>query len=52
MELINIADCRSQCYVNASVSHGHLSGLQKRMLDRNPLGLFVNCDNQFISRGS
>ena len=38
---INFADCRSQCHHNASVMSGHSSGLQKRMLDRNPLALFI-----------
>ena len=38
---INFADCRSQCYENASV----MSGLQKCMLDRNPFGMFINSLN-------
>ena len=46
---INFADCRSQCYDNASVMSGHSSGLQKRMLDRNPLALFINCDNHSLN---
>ena len=46
---INFADCRSQCYDNASVMSGHSSGLQKRMSDRNPLALFINCDNHSLN---
>ena len=46
---INFADCRSQCYDNASVMSGHSSGLQKRMLDRNPFVLFINCDNHSLN---
>ena len=46
---INFTDCRSQCYDNASVMSGHSSGLQKRMLDRNPLALFINCDNHSLN---
>ena len=46
---INFADCRSQCYDNASVMSDHSSGLQKRMLDRNPLALFINCDNHYLN---
>ena len=45
---INFADCRSQCYDNHSVMPGQLSGFQKGMLDRNPLGLFINCDDHSL----
>ncbi|XP_059141319.1 uncharacterized protein LOC131929216 [Physella acuta] len=44
-----LADCRSQCYDNASVMAGHISGLQQRMLKRNCHALFVNCDNHSLN---
>ena len=42
---IPLGDCRSQCYDNASVMAGHISGLQQRICARNPRALFLNCDN-------
>ena len=44
-----LADCRSQCYDNAAVMIGHISGLQQRIYDRNPRALFVNCDNHSLN---
>ena len=44
-----LADCRSQCYDNASVMSGHLSGLQQRLHARNHRALFVNCDNHSLN---
>lgn len=41
-------DCRSQCYDNASVMTGHISGLQQRICARNPRAVFVNCDNHSL----
>ncbi len=42
-------DCRSQCYDNASVMTGHISGLQQRICARNPRAVFVNCDNHSLN---
>ena len=44
-----LADCRSQCYDNAAVMTGHISGLQQRICDRNPRPLFVNCVNHSLN---
>ncbi len=44
-----LADCRSQCYDNASVMSGHISGLQQRILARNHRALFINCDNHSLN---
>ncbi|KAK5646182.1 hypothetical protein RI129_004646 [Pyrocoelia pectoralis] len=44
-----LADCRSQCYDNASVKGGHISGLQQRLCARNPRAVFVNCDNHCLN---
>ena len=45
-DMLPLADCRSQCYDNAAVMSGHLSGGQKRIMDRKPWAIFVNCDNR------
>lgn len=44
-----LVDCRSQCYDNASVMTGHISGLQQRICARNHRALFVNCDNHSLN---
>ncbi|KAG1686697.1 Elongation factor 1-delta [Nymphon striatum] len=44
-----LANCRAQCYDNAAVMTGHISGLQKRICDRNHRALFVNCDNHSLN---
>ncbi|XP_055900546.1 uncharacterized protein LOC129928768 [Biomphalaria glabrata] len=44
-----IADCRSQCYDNAAVMAGELSGLQQRIAIRNPQASFVNCNNHSLN---
>ncbi|XP_047142376.1 uncharacterized protein LOC124816736 [Hydra vulgaris] len=51
LELDNLplADCRSQCYDNAALMTGHISGLQQRICDRNPRVLLVNCDNHSLN---
>ena len=41
--------CRSQCYDNASVMAGHLSGLQQRICARNHCALFLNYDNHSLN---
>ena len=46
---IPLADCRSQCYDNASVMSGHVSGVQKRILGQNPKALYTNCDNHSLN---
>ena len=46
---IPLADCRAQCYDNAAVMTGHISGLQERIYDRNHRALFVNCDNHSLN---
>jgi len=44
-----LQDCRCQCYDNAAVMSGRISGVQKRILDKNPLALFLNCDNHSLN---
>ena len=46
---LELGDCRSQCYDNASVMSGEISGLQQRIHDRNHRALFVNCDNHSLN---
>ncbi|KAG1687021.1 Zinc finger MYM-type protein 1 [Nymphon striatum] len=46
---IPLANCPAQCYDNAAVMTGHISGLQKRICDRNHRALFVNCDNHSLN---
>ena len=48
-DAISLADCRAQCYDNAAVMAGHISGLQQRICDRNYRALFVNCDNHSLN---
>jgi len=44
-----LQDCRCQCYDNAAVMSGRISRVQKRILDKNTLALFVNCDNRSLN---
>jgi len=44
-----IADCRSQCYDNAAVMTGHISGLQQRVCKLNHRAVFINCDNHSLN---
>lgn len=44
-----LADCKSQCYDNAPVMTGHISGLQQRICARNHRALFVNCNNHSLN---
>lgn len=46
---LSLTDCRSQCYDNAAVMTGHISGLQQRITARNHRALFVNCDNHSLN---
>ena len=48
-DAISLADCRAQCYDNAAMMAGHISGLQQRICDRNNRALFVNCDNHSLN---
>ena len=48
-DAISLADCRAQCYDNAAVMAGHISGLQQQICDRNNRALFVNCDNHSLN---
>ena len=42
----------SVCYDNAAVMSAHISGVQKRILDKNPLALFLNSDNHSLNLSS
>lgn len=46
---IALQDCRSQCYDNAAVMSGRISGVQQRIQTRNSKALFVNCDNHSLN---
>ena len=48
-DALSLADCRAQCYDNAAVMAGHISGLQQRICDRNNKALFVNCDHHSLN---
>ena len=42
-------DCRSRCYDNAAVISGHISGVRKRIIDKNHLATYNNCDNHSLN---
>ena len=42
-------NCRSQCYDNAAVVSGHISGVQKLIIDKNLKSIFTNCDNHSLN---
>ncbi|XP_039302821.1 zinc finger MYM-type protein 1-like [Solenopsis invicta] len=46
---ISLDNCRSQCYDNAAVMAGYISGVQQRICERNHRALFVNCDNHSLN---
>ncbi|XP_028968387.1 uncharacterized protein LOC100903808 [Galendromus occidentalis] len=46
---LDFGNCRSQCYDNAAVMAGHRSGVNQRLLEKNGLALFVNCDNHSLN---
>ncbi|XP_065076558.1 uncharacterized protein LOC135700095 [Ochlerotatus camptorhynchus] len=46
---MDLQDCRSQCYDNAAVMAGHKSGVQQRIIEKNHLAVFVNCDNHSLN---
>jgi hypothetical protein len=41
--------CRGQTYDNAAAMSGRLTGLQARLLARNPKATFINCDNHSLN---
>lgn len=46
---IPLSDCRSQCYDNAAVMSGAISGVQQRICNKNSRALFLNCDNHSLN---
>jgi hypothetical protein len=46
---LDFSYCRGQTYDNAATMSGERSGLQKRLLDRNPKATFLNCDNHSLN---
>jgi len=46
---LDFSYCRGQTYDNAATMSGERSGLQKRLLDRNPKATFQNCDNHSLN---
>jgi len=46
---LDFSYCRGQTYDNAATMSGGRSGLQKRLLDRNPKATFQNCDNHSLN---
>jgi hypothetical protein len=46
---LNLEDCRGQSYDNQATMAGVHSGVQKRILDLNPLAVFVPCNNHSLS---
>ena len=46
---IDLDNCRCQCYDNAVVMSGHVSGVQKLIIDKNSKSIFTNCDKTVIA---
>lgn len=46
---LDFSYCRGQTYDNAATMSGERSGLQKRLLDRNPKATFLNCDDHSLN---
>lgn len=46
---LDFSYCRGQTYDNAATMSGERSGLQKRLLNRNPKATFLNCDNHSLN---
>ena len=42
---IDLDNCRFQFYDNATAMSGHISGVQKLIIDKNPRSIFTNCDS-------
>lgn len=46
---MELQDCRSQCYDNATVMAGHRNGVCQRISEKNNLAMFVNCNNRSLN---
>ena len=46
---IDLDNCHSQCYDNAAVMSGHISGVQKLIIDKNLKFIFTYCDNHSLT---
>ena len=46
---LRLDDCRGQSYDNAAVMAGHKTGVQARIIKKNPLAIFVPCDNHSLN---
>ncbi|KAJ1144416.1 hypothetical protein NDU88_010715 [Pleurodeles waltl] len=46
---LKLEHCYGQGYDNAATMAGHISGVQKRILDMNPKALFVPCNNHSLN---
>lgn len=46
---LKLEHCYGQGYDNAATMAGHISGVQKRILDKNPKALFVPCNNHCLN---
>ncbi|GBL89879.1 hypothetical protein AVEN_179644-1 [Araneus ventricosus] len=44
-DVMDLDDCRSQCYDNVTVMAGYKTGVQKRITEKNNLAIFINCYN-------
>ncbi|KAJ1198369.1 hypothetical protein NDU88_002210 [Pleurodeles waltl] len=48
---LKLEHCYGQGYDNAATMAGHISGVQKRILDMNPKAMFVPCNNHSLNLG-
>lgn len=46
---IDISKCHGQCYDGAANVSGHISGLQKRIIDVEPRAIFVHCTAHILN---
>ena len=46
---LKLEHCYSQGYNNATTMAGHISGVQKHILDMNPKAVFVPCNNHSLN---
>ena len=46
---IDLDNFRCRCYNNAAVMSGHVSGVQKLIIDKNSKSIFTNCDKAVIA---
>lgn len=51
LEKLNLCldDCCCQVYDNTNNMAGHISGVQQRILQKNPKALFINCNNHSLN---